>query len=386
MSEKFRLFDGVFGASDEVLGAIESGVDFERRIAAIYQECRRPEEIREAFDGLQRTFDFEIKSAMAKTRTNLLEHFDRDVQEKLRVGKDRNARDLNRYERMLMRLSAHELGDAALFDEDGRAFDLVLDPFAAGDAGVPLGRYELPRRGDDAHFYRLGHPLAAGVLGRAKAREPGLAEVTFDWTGTRPRVGALEPYVGASGELTATLLTIDALDQSEEYLVLAAVTDDGRTLPAAAAEGLLRLDATPGPALLDLQHRPTLDEIAARLVAEAKVEAEVGISGFSRRRRTKLAAWADDLKAGLEREVRELRSGSMRRRRRRSSRWGWRRRSPPRREVRLLERERDLKTRTLFDAQDEIDAKREAQEEELAAKLGQRETVRELFGLRWKLV
>ena len=29
LSEKFRLFDGVFGASDEVLGAIESGVDFE---------------------------------------------------------------------------------------------------------------------------------------------------------------------------------------------------------------------------------------------------------------------------------------------------------------------------------------------------------------------
>ncbi len=42
LSEKFQLFEGVFGASDEVLGAIESGVDFEKRIAAIYQCCRRP--------------------------------------------------------------------------------------------------------------------------------------------------------------------------------------------------------------------------------------------------------------------------------------------------------------------------------------------------------
>ena len=33
LSEKFQLFDGVFGASDEVLGALESGVDIERRIA-----------------------------------------------------------------------------------------------------------------------------------------------------------------------------------------------------------------------------------------------------------------------------------------------------------------------------------------------------------------
>jgi len=35
LSEKFRLFSGVFGASDEVLGSIESGIDFEKRIVTI---------------------------------------------------------------------------------------------------------------------------------------------------------------------------------------------------------------------------------------------------------------------------------------------------------------------------------------------------------------
>jgi hypothetical protein len=34
LAEKFSLFEGVFGASDEVLGAIGSGVDFERRVRA----------------------------------------------------------------------------------------------------------------------------------------------------------------------------------------------------------------------------------------------------------------------------------------------------------------------------------------------------------------
>lgn len=33
LTEKFSLFSGVFGASDEVLGRIESGIDFEKRIA-----------------------------------------------------------------------------------------------------------------------------------------------------------------------------------------------------------------------------------------------------------------------------------------------------------------------------------------------------------------
>jgi SNF2 family DNA or RNA helicase len=35
LAEKFKLFSGVFGASDEVLGAIESGVEFEKRIVSI---------------------------------------------------------------------------------------------------------------------------------------------------------------------------------------------------------------------------------------------------------------------------------------------------------------------------------------------------------------
>jgi superfamily II DNA/RNA helicase len=53
LSEKFNLFSGVFGASDEVLGSIESGVDFERRILAIYQQCRSTSEIEAAFNGTE---------------------------------------------------------------------------------------------------------------------------------------------------------------------------------------------------------------------------------------------------------------------------------------------------------------------------------------------
>jgi SNF2 family DNA or RNA helicase len=68
LSEKFSLFEGVFGASDEVLGAIESGVDFEKRIAEIYQRCRTPEEINASFDRLQQELSQQIDEAMTRTR------------------------------------------------------------------------------------------------------------------------------------------------------------------------------------------------------------------------------------------------------------------------------------------------------------------------------
>jgi CRISPR/Cas system-associated endonuclease/helicase Cas3 len=81
LSEKFKLFEGVFGASDEVLGAIESGVDFEKRISAIYQQCRQTDEIRAAFDELQLELSLEINEAISQTRQKLLENFDDEVRE-----------------------------------------------------------------------------------------------------------------------------------------------------------------------------------------------------------------------------------------------------------------------------------------------------------------
>lgn len=53
LDQKFKLFDGVFGSSDEVLGAIGNGVDFEERIAQIYNDCRTVDEIKTAIDNLQ---------------------------------------------------------------------------------------------------------------------------------------------------------------------------------------------------------------------------------------------------------------------------------------------------------------------------------------------
>ncbi len=386
LSEKFKLFEGVFGASDEVLGAIESGVDIERKIAGIYQGCRKPEEIRQAFDRLQMEFDFDIKDALKRTRTSLLENFDEDVQEKLKVGRDRNARDLNRYERMLMRLSGHELWEVADFTEDGDAFTLRINPFDGADGSIPLGKYELPRRSDDSHFYRLGHPLAVNVLERAKARELNLAEVTFDWSATRPRQGALESYVGTSGELMATLVTIEALDQVEEYLVVVAVTDDGLTLTPDVAERLLRVDATRVQGVFALDHRERLETLAAEGREEEGRKVADRNADFFEQEAQKLDGWADDLKVGLEREIKELDRQIKEAKRAATTAQGLEAKLAAQKEVRKLEGERNGRRRSLFDAQDEIDAKREALIADIEGKLQQNVSERELFSIRWRLV
>ncbi len=61
------------------------GIDFEKRVAAIYQNSRKPEEIATAFNQLQLELSLEINASMTRTRQQLLENFDDEVREKLKM-------------------------------------------------------------------------------------------------------------------------------------------------------------------------------------------------------------------------------------------------------------------------------------------------------------
>jgi len=72
LSKKFELFEGVFGASDVALGALESGASFEKRILAIYQNCGTVREVKKAFAELNRQLDSRINTQAAELRSILL--------------------------------------------------------------------------------------------------------------------------------------------------------------------------------------------------------------------------------------------------------------------------------------------------------------------------
>jgi superfamily II DNA or RNA helicase len=86
MEQKLALFDGVFGASDEVLGTLDSGIDFEKRILGIYQECRTEPDIKAAFNKLRVEMDERIGLRMKKARSMMMERFDGDVRGRLRIA------------------------------------------------------------------------------------------------------------------------------------------------------------------------------------------------------------------------------------------------------------------------------------------------------------
>ncbi|WP_163098126.1 SNF2-related protein [Acidithiobacillus ferrianus] len=390
LSQKFQLFEGVFGASDEVLGAIGSGVDFERRIADIYQNCREPEEIKSSFEQLQLDLSGEITEAMVKTRQVLLENFDEEVQEKLRMRADdsRNAR--NCFERMLMGLTRAELVHCAAFDDDG--FNLLSLPSpacgrgAGGEGDVPLGRYELPRRSGDAHLYRIHHPLARWGIEQAKARALDGARLVFDYNAYGSKVSTLETYRGKAGWLTVKLVTVETLGNQEQHLLVAAGTTDGVVLAEEDPEKLLRLPATTQAAsLFNAPDATLLADVDARKTALLREVNERNL-GYFEQEVQKLDAWADDLKLGLEQEIKETDREIKEVRRTAATSPTLEEKLSWQKKQRELEGKRSKLRRELFARQDEVEAQRNGLISQLEAQLQQQVEERTLFTIEWELV
>lgn len=72
LSRKFELFEGVFGASDIALGALESGTSFEKMVLDIYQSCNTTTEFRKAFDKLDRKLNAKRDRNARKLRSILI--------------------------------------------------------------------------------------------------------------------------------------------------------------------------------------------------------------------------------------------------------------------------------------------------------------------------
>jgi hypothetical protein len=385
LSEKFQLFEGVFGATDEVLGAIESGVDFEKRIADIYQRCRQPEQIKSAFDQLQLELGLEISEAMTSTRRKLLENFDDEVREKLRIRDEASRAYLNRFERLLMQITEYELSGYAEFVGDS-AFRLKTCPFPKKDSDIPLGLYELPRRSGEAHLYRLNHPLAEAVLEQAKVRDLPPVEIRFDYGKHSGKVSLLEPLVGKSGWFALSLLSVEALDQAEDHLIFAGLTDFGVELDE---QVMLRMLSLPGTIAAPQTAPERLSEALKNQASGRQAAIQKSISErnaqFFAAEADKLDGWADDLKLGLEREIKELDRQIKEARRAAITALTLDEKLAGQKQIREVESLRNQKRRSLFEAQDQVDKQRDELIAQIEGKLNQNISLKQLFCVRWSV-
>lgn len=379
LNDKFKLFEGVFGASDEILGAIESNIDVERRIYEIYQKCRTDEQIKYEFDQLQQEMDELLAVREEQTRQTLLNNLDRDVIALLKSSRDRSRDFLNHYEQALLDLAKAELPDITVqrnhFFHNGQRYDL---------------RWELAEQ-NDSEFFRLQASelkLAWDLVRRAKGRKPAdmpmpPVELAFHYGGMEGQLSSLHPYLGQSGMLQVEKLTFSYAGTKEEHLLVAAMTDNGEILHAEDAEKLLRIPAVATP-LQGLDDTP-LREVLASLREGKELETSEKLAQYFEQENTKLERWADDRRQALQlaiddldREIKELKRSS----RQLSS---LQEKLDAKRRIKQKERERDNAMASYHEAKKTIEQQEDELLDNIEARLKMVMQVETLFTVRWRL-
>lgn len=383
LNAKFRLFQGVFGASDEILGALESGVDFERSIAEIYQQCRMPQEIEQAFDELQAKFEDQITSRLGEARKALLENFDEEIAERLRVHKEEAQRNLTDHQRWLLYLTRHELrGDAEFGDREPR--------FAYVGNGYHLDWRSAEAKGDN--FYNSDHPLARELINRAFERILPVAELVFDYSGYGGKISELESLIGTHGWLEVSELTVESLECEEALIFTGCVVTpgDSRDLTSLEPELCRKLLLLPARVTREIESFDSRD--SRNWIARHRSNLESSkISEIEERNGRhfdeeviKLDGWADDLKGNLEREIQEEDRKIDEARAKAKTSPALTIKLESQKALRNLERQRNLLRRQLYEKQDGIDLQRDELIRQTETRLlNRRQRTSPLFLIRW---
>ena len=198
LKNKFNLFEGLFGASDQVLGTIESGIDFEKKVLALVQSCRNETAIREAFEKLEQELEDQIKADMAETRQQLFDVFDASIVEMLRQRATDIVRSMSDFERRLWLIARAELPRAKFSTDDIPRF--IYDRKTWSTVWP-----EVDERG--WRFFRTGDgTLADRLIEDARARDLPEARLVFDYKAYRredrqPRLVDVDRISGKAGWL-----------------------------------------------------------------------------------------------------------------------------------------------------------------------------------------
>jgi superfamily II DNA/RNA helicase len=377
LNEKLKLFEGVFGASDEVLGAISDNIDIEKRIYQIYQKCRSDAEIEYEFDQLQEQMKPLLEIREEATRQTLLNNFDRDVVANLKTKRDQSKDFLKDYEKMLLDLAKAELSgvkvDRNHFIYQGNRYDLS---------------WHLAQE-NNSEFFRLQaneHFLAWELVNQAKARNLEAVHIEFDHTELEGNYAGLVPYAGKSGSLQASVLrfTYNEGKTVELQLVVVAHDEHNHPLSTENAEHLLCIPAriiNDEPSLNSTSLEPLLNKV----LEQKKIETAAQLDIFLEQESEKLERWADDRRKALMQTVEELDFEIKTFKKDARQLASTAEKIQAKKEMRKLERKRDDALSEYHLAKKAIEHQEDKLLDEVSAKLELSVNVETLFTIRWSL-
>jgi ERCC4-related helicase len=392
LQEKFNLFKGAFGASDEVLGSIEDGHDVEKEILNIYLSCRTPEEIDRAFKELQEKSSNEISTKLQETRQTVLEEFDEDVHSRLKLQLEEAEKRVDVFSKMFWSLTRYVLGEKAEFNLKSYTFNLVESPSSDIQKGLyKLGQYKMISKGqersEDTFTYRLGHPLGSQVIEIAKSLELPSAEVIFDLSNHDNKISSLDGFVGKSGWLQVNVVGVESLDSTQELLYMA-VDSEGVEVNKETVKKILSLaskEASQNPEC-DSKTIQLLNLIKEKELNSYLKKLEVRNAKFFNDENEKLDKWSQDVKEGLEVEIKEIDKEINKLKKELKLITVLEDKVKAQRDIKNQEKKRNDKRKNLFEEQDRIEAEKERLLSDIEKRMSLNHKQNEIFKIKWKVI
>lgn len=244
LESKLHLFEGVFGASDDVLGILSDGIDFEREVLRIVQTCRTEAEADREFDELTERIKDSIDSDMEAARSKVLENMDGDVVRKLHRRNEEIAAILPDFERRLLMVARAELPDAQFDANDPRVFEHDGRRWTTQWKDADAADWQFLRINEG-----LGEQIVAAASERAHDGPPKAITLDPDAYPYAGRLSGIAELAGQSGWLRAFRAVMPVKDAPREEVIVVAQTDAGVVIPAAIGDRLMMAPARDdGPA------------------------------------------------------------------------------------------------------------------------------------------
>ncbi|RWO81091.1 MAG: hypothetical protein EOQ96_25715 [Mesorhizobium sp.] len=378
LEQKFKLFDGVFGSSDEVLGAIESGVDIERRILDIVQSCRNNDQINAAFDALQREFAFEIDEAKTAARNKLLAEMDDKVIARLHLRKDAVASSLDEFKRALLNLARAELPEARFHADHVERFDYGGKTYSSEWPEADARGWQFFRLADDG--------LADQIVTAAKTRELDTVAVSFDYHAYAGNLGDVATLRGKSGWMRVARLKLITPARTFDELICVAFTDDGSGVHAETAARMLTVPATTIGKAAGAAPETDLVRVLEGTKMEVIGRAQQRLGEFLNEEEERLDSWRDDARVSYDHQIKALSKEANEKKKIARAAQSVQEKVELQREASGLKRQADDLQHQLYTRVKEIDEERERMLDEIADQLNLMPEMRTLFTIRWSLV
>jgi hypothetical protein len=185
--------------------------------------------------------------------------------------------------------------------------------------------------------------------------------------------------------MQAKHLTIDSFER-QEFILLKATTESGMVLDHEVCQQILtNLEATHSE-IKHLQVDSSLESLFNNDVLQITSESAKLNNQYFDEEAEKLDKWADDLKLSLEKQIKDLDAEIKLRKAEAKKLSDLEAKLKEQRVIKELEKRRSEKRRDLFDAQDEVDNRKESFLNDVERRLKQSLTISNIFDIKFKII